>query len=401
MTYDAAVSSDPIRFAPGMERPEPNEAQTIDGLIETLTGIAKTTFEHSGHATRGVHAKSHGVLTGELQVLDGLPPTLAQGLFAHHARYPVMMRLSTIPGDILDDWVSTPRGLAIKVLGVDGPRLAGSEQDNTQDFVLANAPAFSAPNAQKFLGSLQMVAKTTDRLDAVKHAVSAVASVTEQVLEAFGTKSPTVVTLGGQPRTHILGETFYSQAPMLYGPYIAKLAVVPVSPQLVALSGAALDMPGHPDALRDAVVDYFRHHAAEWEIRIQLCTDLDTMPIEDASVVWSEEQSPYITVARLTAPMQDAWEKPKIEAIDEGMSFSPWHCLAAHRPLGSIMRARNSTYQSSARFRATRNGCPIGEPRHASLRQQQEETLDTALAESFPASDPPATSVPHKNVGIG
>jgi hypothetical protein len=399
MTYDAAVPADPVRFKPDMEQPDPDEAQTVDGLIETLTGIAKTTFEHSGHATRGVHAKSHGVLTGELEVLSGLPPVLAQGLFARPARYPVMMRLSTIPGDILDDWISTPRGLAIKVLGVDGPRLAGSEEDHTQDFVLANAPAFSAPNAKKFLGSLKMVAKTTDRLDGVKHAVSALAGVTERVLEAFGTKSPTVVTLGGQPRTHILGESFYSQAPLLYGPYIAKLAVVPVSPHLVALTDAALDMSGHPNALREAVVAYFRRHAAEWEIRVQLCTDLDTMPIEDAAVVWPEDQSPYITVARLSAPMQDAWQESKIEAIDDGMAFSPWHGLAAHRPLGSIMRARQSTYQSSARFRATRNGCPIGEPRQAAL-PTEEETLDDALAESFPASDPPATSVPHKSVGI-
>jgi catalase len=65
-----------------------------------------------------VHAKGHGILIGELQVPDGLPEYLSQGLFAAVATYPVVMRLSTIPGDILDDSISVPRGLALKVVGV-------------------------------------------------------------------------------------------------------------------------------------------------------------------------------------------------------------------------------------------------------------------------------------------
>jgi len=86
------------------------------------------------------------------------------------------------------------------------------------------------------------------------------------------------------------------------------------------------------------------------------------MPIEDASVAWPEDQSPYVAVARLFVPQQNAWSAEGIKAIDEGMAFSPWHGLAAHRPLGSVMRARRPAYENSARFRAERNGCPIHEP---------------------------------------
>ena len=45
------------------------------------------------------------------------------------------------------------------------------------------------------------------------------------------------------------------------------------------------------------------------------------------------------------------------------MAFSPWHGVAAHRPLGSIMRVRKVVYEGSAKFRSERNGCPIHEPR--------------------------------------
>ena len=38
--------------------------------------------KHSGHATRSMHAKSQGLLRAELVVADGLPPALAQGIFA-------------------------------------------------------------------------------------------------------------------------------------------------------------------------------------------------------------------------------------------------------------------------------------------------------------------------------
>jgi hypothetical protein len=69
----------------------------------------------------------------------------------------------TNSGDMLSDAVSAPRGLAIKVIGVEGERLPGAEGAVTQDLVLANAPAFSAPNAKAFLKTLKLLAATTDR----------------------------------------------------------------------------------------------------------------------------------------------------------------------------------------------------------------------------------------------
>src|ERR1700729_2429588 len=123
----------PVRFNPSVERPEPDEAETIQGLISAMRYINEKTLADGGHAIRSVHAKSHGLLQGYLEVDAGLPAELAQGLFAKPRRYPVVIRISTIPGDILDDSVSTPRGMAVKVIGVEGERLEGSENDVTQD----------------------------------------------------------------------------------------------------------------------------------------------------------------------------------------------------------------------------------------------------------------------------
>jgi len=351
-----------VRFSTDMETLEPNEAAIQDELNETLGQISETTFRHFGHGTRGVHAKGHGLLRGVLTVLDNLPDPLAQGLFAYPASYAMAMRLSTVPGDILDDAVSTPRGMAVKVIGVPGERLPGSKADTTQDLVMVNGPAFGAPNAAKFLQSLKLLASTTDEAPGLKRVASLLAQGAETVIEAFGGKSGTVIAMGGHPETNILGETFYSQVPILYGDYIAKYCVAPVR-ALAQLKDAKIDAGADPDALRDAVAAHFATASGAWEVRMQLCTDLQTMPIEDASVEWPQQASPYVTVATLEVPAQDSWSDENVAAIEDGMAFSPWHGLSAHRPLGSVMRARQATYARSAELRGARNGCPIHEPK--------------------------------------
>jgi hypothetical protein len=87
------------------------------------------------------------------------------------------------------------------------------------------------------------------------------------------------------------------------------------------------------------------------------------MPIEDASIPWDETISPYITVATITAASQDPWTVEKIDAIDKGLSFTPWHALAAHRPLGAVNRARKSAYAMSAKFRSEHGPQTVIEPR--------------------------------------
>lgn len=358
----APYPTDPVPYSPGVETPEPGEAETTAELIETLRKISETTYKDGGHALRSVHAKSHALLEGRLDVLDGLPPRLAQGIFARRESYPVILRLSTVPGDILDDGITVPRGMAVKVLGVEGERLPGAESSTAQDFLLVNSPAFAVPDAGTFLGSLKLLAATTDQPQVLKKVVSAVLRGAENVVEAFGGESAALKTMGGAPQTHPLGDTFYTQTAFRYGDFIAKLSLAPVSPELTALTGTTLATSGNPNVIRDTVAAFFRRRPGTWELRVQLCTDLESMPVEDASVAWPEDRSPYVAVARLTLPPQTSWSEQRSHVVDDGFSFSPWNGLEAHRPLGSINRVRKTSYEMSAGFRAEHNGCPIHQP---------------------------------------
>jgi hypothetical protein len=334
-------------------------------LIETLLKISRITFADNHHALRSVHAKSHALLAGEFTVLPNLPPEVSQGIFAAAATFPTVMRLSSTPGDLLDDSVSTPRGLALKIIGVPGTRLTGSEGDNTQDFIMINGPAFAAPNAKKFLSKLKLLAGTTDKAPQLKAALSATLRGAEKLLERVGGHSGTLKGLGGEPATHPLGETYFSQVPMKFGNYIAKLSLAPASDQLLSLKGTPIAITKSPNALRDAIQEFFRSGEAIWEVRAQLCRDLEKMPVEDASVVWPETLSPYIPVARLVAPKQPGWSERRSQVLDDGTSFSPWHGVEDHRPLGSVMRARKAAYEASARFRSQHNSQSIKEPASA------------------------------------
>ncbi len=361
MSSTPAVAA--LRFEPSFEYPAPDEAETQESIDQTMHMIQQKTFADGGKAIRSVHAKSHGLLVGELVVPEGLPTTLAQGVFARAGRLPVVIRLSTVPGDILPDDISTPRGMSIKIIGTEGARLPGSEDDVTQDFILVNGPSFGSPDARSFARSLKLVAATTDKAEGTKQVLSAVMRGAEKVLESVGGKSATLIALGGHPETNPLGETYYSQVPVLFGDFFGKISARPLSDALKALTHAPVDLDDKPDGLRDAVCAYFAGQGGEWELCVQLCTDIESMPIEDASKVWEEAASPYLAVARIVVPSQPSWSDTRAFAIDEGLAFSPWHGIAAHRPLGSIMRLRRQAYAAAQRFRAEKNQRRLSEPK--------------------------------------
>lgn len=352
----------PVLYTPDVESHEDDEPKTVADLDQTMGEIREKTFQHTGHAKRSVHVKSHGALRATLTVESGLPETLAQGLFATPGRYEALMRFSSPPGDMLDDKISLSRALALKIVGVPGERLEGSEGDATQNFIFIDSPVFSAPSAKGFLRNLKLLAATTDKAEGAKKALSATLQVAEKVVELFGEKSAKLTAMGGHAKTQVLGETFFTAAPHRFGAYIAKLSVAPVSPELRALTDAPADLDDRPDGLREDLVAFMRTHRAEWVVQAQLCTDLDDMPVEDPSVEWDTEASPYVTVARLVAEPQEAWNGAIERYVNDHLFFSPWRGLAAHQPLGDVMRARKPAYEHSARFRAEKNGIAVEEP---------------------------------------
>ncbi len=352
-----------VLYKDDVEVIDPDEQETIDKIIQAMAKGGEITRKKYGKSVRTSHAKAHGLVRGELRVLENLPDYLRQGLFASAKGYDVIARLSHVPGDLDDDRkVSGPRGFSFKVLGVEGPKLPVHEGETTQDFILDTGKVFNALGAKTFLAQIGLVERTAPRIpEPVKGAVSAVSRATNEALNAVGANS-SALDFFGHPFLHPLGEPYFSQVPIRYGDYIAKLSITPINHGLKALKDQKLDLQDY-DGLRVVVTDYFRSHPAEFEVGIQLCTDLGRMPVENANKEWPEDESPYQLVARLIFPIQDAYSAARQSYVDDSLSFCPAHSLAAHRPRGSIMRARLQAYEVLGKARRQQNGDAIGEPR--------------------------------------
>ena len=360
MSERAPVHLTYVRYHAEIESPTDGEQEAIDGIIASMRNESETVAERETSATRVSHAKTSGVLKGKLVVHDGLPPAFRQGLFAKPGTYPALVRLAQGPGEHLSDKVSTHRGMSVKLFGVIGEKLDGHTED-TQDFVLATGPVFPDPDAAGFLKSIKQIERGPQS-EGIKAAVSATARVLNSAIKAVKGSDVSRLDFFGHAPLHPVAESYHSQAAIRYGDHVAKVALFPVAPEQVALSSETLDPGSDPDVFRNATAEYFAKQDAVFEFRVQLCTDLSSMPVEDASVQWPEQDSPYVTVATLTLPRQDALPPARVEYVERVLAFRPAHSLVLHQPLGSLMRARLQVYSALSTFRHHYNRTAEVEP---------------------------------------
>jgi hypothetical protein len=116
-----------------------------------------------------------------------------------------------------------------------------------------------------------------------------------------------------------------------------------------------------PNFLRENMQKHLALGEACFDFLVQLRKGSSEMPIEDPTLEWSEKDSPFIPVARITIPPQE-FASPERLAFCENLSFTPWHAIPEHRPLGGINRVRKTVYDTISRVRHELNGDERHEP---------------------------------------
>ena len=81
-------------------------------------------------------------------------------------------------------------------------------------------------------------------------------------------------------------------------------------------------------------------------------------PVENPSIEWKTQ---FSKLATISIPQQE-FSTDEMDTFAEHLSFSPWHSLQEHAPLGGINRARKVIYQASANKRHEKNQQPMQEP---------------------------------------
>ncbi len=318
----------------------PDEEQRFGAYAAFLRDAQRArASKRGGKADRALHAKANLGVTAELEVLADLPEEARAGLFATPARYPVYLRYSNGGPSRLSDLRPDVRGVAVKVIGAPGKKvIPGMEDARTQDFLLIRTPTTPVRNAAEFM--------------ALVRAARSPALAPIRLASALGV-GRTFSILGGAlagaklPRTPLASTRYFSAAPIACGRHAVKVAMFPHDAD-PPVSG------GSDDFLGDGLCERLRRGPVVYDLRMQFFVDAATTPIEDASVEWPEAVSPWVIVARLTIPEQDAASPrgQRVRARVEQLSFDPWHACAEHRRLGDMMRARNHAYRLSTEERA-------------------------------------------------
>ncbi len=338
----------------GQEYVPANEAQVIQEIERISLDLLRADYQpHTRPAKRDAHAKHHGCVRAEFTVESDLPEYLKVGVFQAPRSFHAWVRLSNGARYTQNDGKGDTRGFAIKLLGITGDKVLDAERHaETQDFTLVNHPVFAIRNAADYLELFHWREKGEK---AILRFFFPSFNPTQWRLHEFGISRE----INAKKISSPLGIQYWSMVPYQLGSQAVKYMVKPRS-----ISPAIATPPKSPHYLHDTMVSHLAAREAVFDFFVQVQTDPATMPVEDPTMRWDEAQSAFKKVATLTIPAQ-SFDSVEQMQFCENLSYTPWHALPEHRPLGGINRVRRVVYEASARFRHDLNGSPYREPTEA------------------------------------
>src|SRR5215510_15687477 len=339
-----------VRYSPAVEQNEPDFEQTLrqvlDDMKQHMHGSLKT--EGIGLVVRNAHAKGYGLARGEGEILSGMPREYAQGIYARPGRHEAMVRFSNGTNHVGGDRFLGPiTGIGLKIFGIEGKTLLEDEPDShTFDYALINHPVFFVNTVAHYvfiqrlfanLGTAPPANLTPEEKQAGLH------RILYNFVTGKGTLAPeqwaweelgAFLRLTQTKPVNLLLSTYWTMGAVRHGDYVAKVRVAPVQSFADRVEQRALDLTSAEQVFRPALVAELRERPYEFDVQIQLSTDLIQMPVEKTTVVWPESLSPYVTVAKLRLPQQDIGGEDNFERMDK-TSMSARRGSAAHRTLGT------------------------------------------------------------------
>ena len=306
----------------------PDEAAVISEFIEFLKE-ASTKRYPSGTMKRFNQGRQTAFVQAEFIVPDGLPEAHRVGLFAVPRTYPAWIRFANASSD--SDRERDIRGMSIQVADVQGENLTPGA--TTQDFVLNSHPVMVAGTTRDFLELLR-----ANEAGGVRRVVYFLTHLNSARIGAAARQNPSC---------H-LDIQYWSTTPYQFGPNrIVKYAVRPTSRRTSPKPTTLTDT-----YLKDAMRAHLDQEEATFDFLVQFHVDDRRTPIEDASVEWQD--APYQRVGIVKIPRQ-RFDNVERASQGERMMFNPWHCLAAHSPVGEMNRARREIYYAMAEFRKSKS----------------------------------------------
>jgi len=382
-----------------LESDEPAMIDEIANLTRKLQETRREKFPlQNNFALRGVHPKSHGCVAATFTVLDGIDDDYRVGLFAEPRVYDAWIRYSNAAVLLepdLKDSQNGSRGMAIKVLGVDGYNMLPYGGEGNQDFLMINTPEFAFANVRDYL-------RLSRALDADPGGASPGLYFLPAILQAWKTPAnnesdevkerriilrkiwqnsklstgftqtdgintkltiDVITTIKRKTVRNPLEVQYFSAAPFLFGPdRVMKYSVIPAAGEIMQKpfspeEGVSQD----PDYLALALKESLTQgKTIQLSFLVQVVDESQLegkkpVMIENAAKPWDKDEYPFVKVADIA--IQPVGNDKQLVNDCRSLRFTPWHALAAHKPLGGINRLRKPVYCESGEFRP-RGGNP-------------------------------------------
>jgi hypothetical protein len=326
----------------------PNEELVAEKLSSVIEQSIRQQYA-PGEARRDAHPKAHGCVKAEIHVLETIADALAQGIFIPGKTYQAWIRFSNGSSDpTRADIKRDARGMAIKVLGVPGKKLLEDEDDAlTQDFIMINHPVFFATDPSRYLSFM----RDADSGHFYTKLLIPFALGAKGTMIALETRSTRI--------SNPVQTRYWSMVPYQLGTGPGRQAV---KYSARACSRTVDPMPSNPnhDFLRGALRNTLQDGDACMEFLVQPRTSR-AMDVEDSRREWKEAQAPFYPVATIRIPRQ-GFDTAEQNEFCENLSFTPWHALPEHRPLGVTNRLRKVVYERISRARHEINHAKRQEP---------------------------------------
>ncbi|MNZ02190.1 catalase family protein [Acinetobacter calcoaceticus] len=330
------------------EKLQPNEDVLAQNIAQVIEKSIREQYT-AGNALRDAHPKAHGCVRAKFHVSKNIPAQFAKGVFIPDQSYQAWIRFSNASNDASSaDIDKDARGIAIKLLGVSGTKILESEkQATTQDFIMINHPVFFANDAKRYLSFINDV--NSHNMIRKLHIPFALGF--KGTMNALGARNSQIA--------NPLYARYWSMVPYQLGLGNDRQAV---KYSVRACSVTANNLPKNPshDFLRDALKNTLQNTDACMEFLIQPRTS-SQMLVEDSMTEWDEKAAPFYQVATIHIPKQN-FDTPEQNKFCENLSFTPWHALPAHKPLGAVNRMRKVIYENISRVRHDMNSASRQEP---------------------------------------
>jgi catalase len=347
---------------------------------------------HHRPAVRDAHPKHHGCMRATFTVRpDPSAGDAPAGVFAEPGRaYEAWVRFSNALKE-RPDLAPDARGMAVKLMDVR------ESESTTQDFLMVSHDVFFARNAAEFVdfpatvSAAAFTGRAWLRIINFFIGVRPVRFRIRQLLALLRSLKPTWSPLAME---------YFSQTPYKFGDGVAmKYCVRPHEPRpwskrvgirLRAAASVLRSLFGgtekSPNMLHEALMDRLKRGPAVFDF----CVQVRRLPADaaarariedDAVLAWSEAMFPYRKVAEIEIrQIGSGFDVDEMMQLGQHLSFTPWHHVADHEPLGSINLARKTAYERISGLRHQLNGKLQIEPRAGQSAGEYLASIEVAPA---------------------